>query len=133
MCPGEVREGKHSSELLSQVPLIELCAVSACASRYMLCCPQVVVRYSDTTGAGTPPLSTGASPAAAAGNMTCPPGGCWIASLENVKVFMQRTLSYQVHCRSARLGSLFMSGKDSCAPAMPESTTRLPWSWGLLR
>ena len=66
---------------------------------------QVVVRYNDTTGAGTQPISTGPSPAAAVGNVTCPPGGCWIASLENVKVFMQRTLSYQVRCRSAGLGS----------------------------
>ena len=66
--------------------------------------------YNDTTGAGVPPVSTGASPAAAAGNVTCPPGGCWTASLENVKVFMQRTLSYQVrrgsaHCEGATLDS----------------------------
>lgn len=69
-------------------------------------CCQVVVRYNDTTGAGVPPISTGANPAAAAGNVTCPPGGCWIASLENVKLFMQRTLSYQVCCGSAVLGGL---------------------------
>ncbi|KAK9834335.1 hypothetical protein WJX81_008044 [Elliptochloris bilobata] len=76
---------------------------------------QVVVPYNATTGAGAPPVAAGAGAAAVAGNATCPPGGCWTASLENVRAFMQHTLSYQVRATCA-------STQQCAAPVLANGT-----------
>jgi len=67
----------------------------SCAPRPRGPAAQVVVPYNLSTDAGTTPAVTLLSPAAAGSNATCPPGGCWVASLENVRAFMQHRLSYQ--------------------------------------
>lgn len=69
-----------------------------CSSTWRACL-QVVVPFDEVEGPGTPPAVAGSGPAAGGGNVTCPTGGCWTASLENVRAFMQHTLSYQVRPR----------------------------------
>ncbi len=68
---------------------------ASCAPRPCGPAAQVVVPYNLSTDAGMTPAVTLLSPAAAGSNATCPPGGCWVASLENVRAFMQHRLSYQ--------------------------------------
>jgi hypothetical protein len=86
----------------------------SCAPRPRGPAAQVVVPYNLSTDAGMTPAVTLLSPAAAGSNATCPPGGCWVASLENVRAFMQHRLSYQAR----------RAPQDTSAPVTPSTSGR---------